>query len=147
MFSKEDVGALNPDGSLAIDHDKAHLGHATHVPHGLSRLWQEIIGAGHAQILVKEDRQGRSGHFAQAHRVAGGIAIDDINVCLGTDLVNRFLQLTELLNTQLSVDTHVKDQDERCAARNDCMRLPLSISELKLGGWRPHKRVDVLRNP
>ena len=109
MLTEVDIGPLHADGAACVDDDKSHLRNPAHPAHWLAGLGQEIILAGDRELRIEQYRQAHSRHLLELSRILWCITVDDIDVRLLTKRRDRFLQLTELLNTKLSGDPHVGD--------------------------------------
>lgn len=145
MLTEGDIGPLHADGAACVDDNKSHLRNPTHPTHWLAGLGQEIILAGDRELRIEQHRQAHSRHLLELSRILWCITVDDIDVRLLAKRLDRFLQLTELLNTKLSGDPHVGDQNQRPAlARRDRVTFPIRVRECEGWGRLPDECIHIL---
>ncbi len=145
MRSELDVGSLHTDRATSVDDHPAHLRDSAHPTHWLVWFWQHVVLARHRERAVEQDRHTDPADPLELARILRRVAVDDVDISLLTERVRRLLQLTELLNTEVSSDAHVEDQHYRLAlARRDRVALPFRIGQHEGWGRLADQRVDVL---
>lgn len=112
MRPEVDIGPLDADRPTAINDDEAHLRHPHHSSHWLVGLGQEVVLARDGELLVEQHGHADPGDLLELSRLRGRVAIDHIHVGLLAEGRHRLLQLTELLNAELSGDAHMEDEHD-----------------------------------
>ena len=145
MLAEVDIGPLHADGAACVDDDKSHLCNTAHAAHWLTRLGQEIKLAGDRELRIEQHWQTHSRHLLELPRIRWCITVDDIDIRFLAERLDRLLQLTELLNTKLSGDPHVRDQHQRPAlARCDRVPFPIRVRECEGRRRLPDERIHIL---
>ena len=107
MIAEVDIDALHADRPLGIGDHEAHLRDALHHAHRLTGLGQQVELPGDVEIPIEQHRDVDSRDLLQLPRLLRRVAIDDVDVRPLAEGRNGLLQLTELLNTELSGDPHM----------------------------------------
>lgn len=105
-----DIHPLRANVALGIDNNKPHLWNTRHPSHWLARLGKEIELTSDFQIRVVEDRQGSSADLPHLGCLGRRIPVNRVDFGIVMEFRDKLLQLTELLNAELSPQTHIEDQ-------------------------------------